>query len=83
MGAQTPGHGSLHLFCMQANLDGQSVLITHSGRQPSYGLPTNDSAHLQDPAPFLSVHIALSPQGDGSHGELYSMLVSVQKGQGV
>lgn len=68
---------------MQANIDGQSVLITHSGRHPSYGLPTNVSAHLQDPAPFLSVHIALSPQGDGSHGESYSMLVSVENYPGI
>lgn len=62
---------------MQANIDGQSVLSTHSGRHPSYGLPTNDSAHLQIAAKFLSVHIALSPQGAESHGGLYSRVDTV------
>lgn len=36
---QFPGHGSWHLFLMQALFDGQSELTTHSGRHPSYGFP--------------------------------------------
>lgn len=51
--------------------------MTHSGLQPSYGFPTKASIHLQDPAPFLSVHSALIPHGEGSHGESYSMTESV------
>ena len=36
---QVPGQGSWHLDRIQLNVDGQSVSTTHSGRQPSYGLP--------------------------------------------
>lgn len=38
----------------------------------------NVSTHLQAPTPFLSVHCAFSPHGDGSQGELYSILVSAK-----
>jgi len=34
-GPHVPGQGSSHLFLTQALFEGQSVLITHSGRQPS------------------------------------------------
>ena len=32
---QVPGHGSLHFFCMQARWLGHSVLMRHSGLQPT------------------------------------------------
>jgi len=47
---------------------GQSELSTHSGRQPSYGLPWYSSIHLQAAAPFRSIHSAFGPHGDGWHG---------------
>lgn len=37
------------------------------------------SRHLQDPAEFLAVHSAFRPQGEGSHGELYSITESESK----
>lgn len=36
---QTPGHGSLHLLFKHALSRGQSLFVTHSGRQPLYGSP--------------------------------------------
>lgn len=53
---------------MQALLDAQSVFTTHSGRQPSYGLPICSGRQLQEPAPFCSLQIAFAPQGEGTQG---------------
>lgn len=53
---------------MQALFDGQSEFNMHSGRQPSYGLPIYSGKHVQEPAPFCSLHMAFAPQGDGTHG---------------
>ena len=65
---QVPGQGSTHLLLTQALLRSQSELVTHSGRQPLYGSPKYSGKHAHDPAPFLSLHTALAPQGDGLHG---------------
>lgn len=58
----------MHLLLTHALLDGQSVLITHSGRQPSYGLPMYPSMQVHDPALCFSLHIAFAPHGVGEHG---------------
>lgn len=39
LAAQVPLQGSVHLFSTHALLRVQSVLRTHSGRQPVYGSP--------------------------------------------
>lgn len=65
---QLPGHGSTHLLFKHAVFEGQSVLTTHSGLHPSYGLPVYPSKHMQEPALFRSLHSALTPHGDGEHG---------------
>lgn len=65
---QTPGHGSLHLLLTQAVFLEQSEFNTHSGRHSRYGSPKYSGKHLQAPAPFLSVHLAFAPHGDGLHG---------------
>lgn len=65
---QLPGHGSTHLLFRQALFEEQSVLTTHSGRQPSYGLPIYPSMQVQDPAFCLSLHSAFTPHGDGEQG---------------
>lgn len=46
----------------------QSELVTHSGLQPEYGSPKYSGKQEHDPAPFLSLHMALVPQGEGSQG---------------
>lgn len=61
---QVPGQGSAHLFLMQAFVLSQSVLNTHSGRQPVYGSPWYSGRQVQVP----SRHSALGPHGDGLHG---------------
>lgn len=43
---------------------------THSGLQPLYGSPEYSGKHVHDPAPFLSLHIAFGPHGEGLHGSL-------------
>jgi len=53
---------------MHALFDGQSVLSTHSGLQPSYGLPMYSGKQVQDPAPFCSRQMAFAPQGEGVQG---------------
>lgn len=58
---QVPGHGSTHLFLMQALSLLHSALITHSGLHDSYGLPIYSGGQLHTP---LS-HNAFGPQGDG------------------
>lgn len=60
---QTPGHGSLHLFLIQASCKGHSLFIVHSGRHIWYGSPWYSGKHVQIP----SVHWALAPHGEGSH----------------
>ena len=72
---QVPGQGSWHLDRIQLNVDGQSVSTTHSGRQPSYGLPIYSGKHSQ--SPFL--HIAFGPQGDGLHRSLIVGTVTKEK----
>jgi len=59
-----PGQGSAHLFRIQALSLEQSVLSTHSGRQPEYGSPWYSGRQVQPP----SRHWAFGPQGDGLHG---------------
>lgn len=53
---------------MQALLDAQSKLCIHSGLHPSYGLPIYSARQMHEPAPFLSLQIALEPQGEGVQG---------------
>jgi hypothetical protein len=52
------------------------VLTVHSGLHPSYGLPKYPSEHIHEPTLFLSLHMALLPQGDGVHGDKFSGGVS-------
>jgi hypothetical protein len=63
-----PGHGSLHLLFVHALSREQSVLSTHSGRQPVYGSPKYSGKQEQDPAPLRSLHIAFAPHGEGLQG---------------
>lgn len=65
---QAPGHGSLHLLFEQALLRSQSEFDTHSGRHPVYGSPKYSGKHEQEPTPFLSLHNAFAPQGEGLQG---------------
>jgi len=58
-----PTQGSRHLWNMHALSRRQSVLITHSGRQPAYGSPKYSSMHVQIPL----LHWAFWPHGDGLH----------------
>lgn len=74
-----PGQGSLHLFRIQALLDGQSEFSTHSGLHPSYGFPMYSSIHEHDPAPFCSLHTALGPHGDGIQGVSLSTIGSTDE----
>lgn len=74
MGPHVPGHGSTHLFLIQALIEGQSEFKTHSGRQPSYGLPIYSGKQMQAPAPFCSLQIALEPQGEGLQGLIMSTM---------
>lgn len=70
--AHVPGHGSIHLFLVQALLLGQSELTTHSGWQPSYGFPIYPFRQMQAPALARSIHSAFAPQGEGSQAESVS-----------
>jgi hypothetical protein len=45
-----PGQGSAHLFRIHALSLEQSVLSTHSGRQPEYGSPWYSGMHVQTPS---------------------------------
>lgn len=49
---------------------------THSGLQLTYGSPIKSGGHVQEPALFLSVHIAFVPQGVGLHGSLGSSVTA-------
>jgi len=53
-------------------LETQSELTVHSGLQLSYGFPIYSGKQVHDPAPFCSLHSAFTPQGDGTHGLIYS-----------
>ena len=66
---QAPSQGFLHLLLMHAFECGQSEFRTHSGRQLTLGSPIYSGGQVQEPAPFLSVQIAFSPQGLGLHGK--------------
>ena len=46
---QGPGHGSIHLFLTQDLSRGQSLFMTHSGRQTEYGSPWYSGKHLHIP----------------------------------
>lgn len=61
----------------QALFEGQSLFVTHSGRQPRYGSPKYPCAHLQAPTEFFSVQIELGPQGEGLQGFVSSSLGTV------
>ena len=61
---QIPGHGSRHLLREQANSREQSLLRTHSGRQPMYGSPKYSGK--QEQTPFSQR--AFAPHGDKAHG---------------
>lgn len=73
---QAAVHGSLHLLLTQAKSCEQSVLCTHSGLQLMYGSPIKSGGQVHEPALFLSVHIALVPQGVGSQGNLGSSVTA-------
>lgn len=68
----TPGHGSRHLLFMQARWFAHSGLIVHSCLHSTYGSPCSPGKHVQDAAPFLSLHSALIPHGLGLHGSIIS-----------
>lgn len=59
--------------------EAQSVLIIHSGLQPSYGFPKYPGKQLHDPALFCSLHMALTPQGDGVQGCGSSLITDTSK----
>lgn len=67
MKPQEPGQGSLHFSVIQAMVEGQSVLTTHSGLQLG-----GDPMKLgrQEQAGWLPTarHSELGPQGEGIHG---------------
>lgn len=60
-----PGHGSWHLFLIQALFIAQSELTRHSGLQDSYGFPWYSGKHSQIAFWFSTRHLALGPHGDG------------------
>lgn len=66
---QEPGQGSTHLLLTHACVDGQSGLMTHSGRQFG-GAPTYPGRHEQAGLLPLFWHWALGPQGEGTQGSL-------------
>lgn len=66
----------MHLLFKQALVRSQSELVTHSGLHPVYGSPKYSGIQVQEPAPFLSLHLALAPQGDGLHGVRGSSVVN-------
>lgn len=76
---QVPGQGSLHLLFTHALSCAQSELVTHSGLQPVYGSPKYSGKHVQEPAPFCSLHIAFAPHGEGLQGLLSSIMFGITK----
>lgn len=65
---QVPGHGFTHLLLTQERSRGQSEFCIHSGLQPVYGSPKYSGKHVQDPAPFRSLHNEFGPHGEGLQG---------------
>lgn len=63
---QVPGQGSSHLFLMHALFLGQSLLRTHSGRQPWYGSPWYSGKQVHIPL----LHSAFAPHGEGEQGSV-------------
>lgn len=63
-----PGQGSTHLLLIHDRVLGQSLFMTHSGLQPTYGSPKYSGKQEHEPAPLCSLQIALTPQGFGLHG---------------
>jgi len=64
---QVPGQGSTHLRLTHACLDGQSELMTHSGRQ--FGTePIIPARQAHWATPPTAWHWAFEPQGGGLHG---------------
>lgn len=61
---QEPGHGSLHLWFIQASWLLHSVLITHSGLQFG-GASIKSGRHEQLGVPPIILHTALGPHGEG------------------
>lgn len=57
---------------MQARLSGHSELMVHSGLHSMYGFPSSPGRQVQAAARFLSLHSALTPQGDGLQGSMIS-----------
>ena len=72
---QVPGQGSTHLNVMHASVCTQSEFCSHSRLQPlrSYGSPSKPGRQEQDAAPFLSLHSAFGPHGDGWQGVTVGM----------
>lgn len=52
---------------MQASLLGHSLLLAHSGLQLG-GVPMNSGEQEQEGALLMTLHSALGPHGEGSHG---------------
>ena len=71
---QVPGHGSIHLFLLQALLEGQSEWTTHSGRHAMYGSPKYSGIHWHEAADLCLLQTAFDPHGDGLHGSITSTL---------
>lgn len=65
---QVPGHGSIHLFLIQALSLEQSLFRTHSGLHSLYGSPWYSARQVHIP----SLHWAFAPQGFGLQGFLGS-----------
>lgn len=62
-----PGHGSVHLLLMQANVAVHSEFTVHSGLHRG-GEPMKLGRQVQRAMPPNSRHCELGPQGDGMHG---------------
>lgn len=71
---QVPGQGSIHLFLLQALLNGQSEWTTHSGLHAMYGSPKYSGIHWQEAADLSLLQTAFDPHGDGLQGSITSTL---------
>lgn len=63
-------HGSMHFLSRQALSNGQSVLSTHSGWQPTEGSPSKPSIHVHTARPPNTWQYALAAHGLGWHESL-------------
>ena len=59
---------------------GHSGLIVHSGLHSTYGSPNRPGKQVHAAAPFLSLHSALVPHGEGLQGSIISGLGDVVVG---